>query len=110
PGQGPPMAPSQLPPGYMPNGYPQANAQMLVAANGAPRDATSTALVPPTPYNGMPVVAGPMQPYATPVLSRRVKMILAGAGLALFAAIATVAIIKGGSGNGSSASATSNGG
>ncbi len=103
PGQGPPLAPSQLPPQYH-NGYPSSNAQMLVVGGHIPRDATSTALVPPTPYNGMPVLAA--QPtYAQPQISRRTKLILAGAGLTLFAAIATVAIIKGSDGGG-----TNNGG
>ena len=100
PGQGRPLAPSQLPPQQPYNGgYPSAgnHAQMLVVGNHIPRDATSTALVPPTPYNGMPVLA-PQPVYAPPQISRRTKMILAGAGLTLFAAIATVAIIKGSSG------------
>jgi hypothetical protein len=72
---------------------------MLVVGN-MPRDATSTALVPPTPYNGMPVLV-PQQPYSLqPQISRRTKMILAGAALSLFAAILTVAIIKGGGNSG----------
>ncbi len=103
PGQGPPLAPSQLPQHYI-GGYPQQNSagQMVVVGNHIPRDATSTALVPPTPYNGIPVLS-PQPAYAVPQLSRRTKMILAGAGLTLFAAIATVAIIKGASGGGGAA-------
>ncbi len=102
PGQGPMGQPQQQM--YNPYGQPQQPpqnmAQMLVI-NGVPpgRDATSTALVPPTPYGGMPMVV-PQQPYNAPLIPRRTKLLLAGAGLTLFAAIATVAIIKG-SGGGS---------
>ncbi len=105
----PQMLPSTIPgqgPQQMYNPYPNANggqhppqnlAQMLVI-NGMPpgRDATSTALVPPTPYGGMPVMVPP-QAYVAPAIPRRTKLILGGAGLTLFAAIATVAIIKGAS-------------
>ncbi len=104
PGQGPPVAPSQLPAHY---GYPQQSSQgpVIVAGTQMPRDATSTALVPPTPYNGVPLLV-PQPAYAVLQLARRTKMILAGAGLTLFAAIATVAIIKGASGGGPAAGAT----
>jgi hypothetical protein len=103
PGQGPPLAPSQLPPDMF--GYPQSGPmprQHVPGPNGhviingvAVRDATSTALVPPTPYNGMPHVMVP-QPTFNASFSRRMKLILGGAALTLLAAIATVAIIKGG--------------
>ncbi len=103
PGQGPPLAPSQLPPDMF--GYPQSGQmpqQLAPGPNGhviingvAVRDATSTALVPPTPYSGMPHVMVP-QPTFNAAFSRRMKLILGGAALTLFAAIATVAIIKGG--------------
>jgi hypothetical protein len=105
PGQGPPMG--SQPPQQMYNPYPHNNgappqnlAQMLVI-NGMPpgRDATSTALVPPTPYGGMPVLV-PQPAYVAPAIPRRTKLILGGIGLTLFAAIATVAIIKGAGGGG----------
>ncbi|MBA2538506.1 MAG: FHA domain-containing protein, partial [Deltaproteobacteria bacterium] len=104
PGQGVPMQPSQPQMQALPFTYPNMaehvqhvqssqHAKMLVITNGhqhhAGRD--STAHVPPTPYNGLPV----MQPYVAPQLSRRTKMLLGGAGLTVLAAIATIAIIKG---------------
>ena len=105
PGQAPPMGSQpQMYNSYPGNGQPQPQpnmAQMLVI-NGMPpgRDATSTALVPPTPYGGMPVMV-PQQPaYVAPTIPRKTKLILGGAGLTLFAAIATVAIIKGAGGGG----------
>ena len=117
PGQGPPMHPSQPQMHALPFTYPNVNdhaqhasaqhanalqqqhasaqhAKMLVITNGMPRDATSTAHVPPTPYNGLPV----MQPYVAPTLSRRTKLLLGGAGLTVLAAIATIGLIKGVSG------------
>ncbi|MBA3455221.1 MAG: FHA domain-containing protein [Deltaproteobacteria bacterium] len=79
------------------NGGPQQNMAQMLVVNGAPgRDAPSTTLVPPTPYGGMPVMVP--QGYNAPAIPRRTKLILGGAGLALFAAIATVAIIKGAGG------------
>ncbi|MGN6103756.1 MAG: FHA domain-containing protein [Kofleriaceae bacterium] len=81
----------------MPYGYPT---HADLAGNGLrtgapPRDATSTALVHPAPYGHMPPA---MQPsFGMPQLSRRTKMLLAGAGLTLIAAIATAAILKGSS-------------
>ncbi|MGE3763645.1 MAG: FHA domain-containing protein [Kofleriaceae bacterium] len=111
PGQGPPLAPSQLPPDMF--GYPssqQMPRQHAPGPNGhviingvAVRDATSTALVPPTPYNGMPQVMMPQPAY--PLISRRMKLILGGAALTVLAAIATIAIIKGGSNKQEAASA-----
>jgi len=99
----------------MPFSYPRASeqqrqlapngsrGQQVVVATGMPgRDATSTALVPPMSYaNGQPAPA-PAPAYGSPPpqLSRRVKMVLAGVGLALLAAVATIAIIKGTSGDG----------
>jgi hypothetical protein len=110
PGQGPLMTPSQpshMMPGY---GYPHLadmppqsaasamHAQMLVIASANGRDAPPTALVPPTPYNGIPI----HQPnvYVPPQLSRRTKMVIGAVALTLFAAVATVAIIKGASKSG----------
>jgi len=112
PGQGLPVPAHH---GRMPFSYPRASEQqrqlapnglrgqpMLVATALPGRDATSTALVQPISYGNGQAAAAPTPPYArpTPQLSRRVKMALAGAGLALFAAVATIAIIKGTSGDG----------
>ncbi|NVB77541.1 MAG: FHA domain-containing protein [Kofleriaceae bacterium] len=81
--------------------YPQAteipphsvHAQMLLIQTQNRRGDGSTAHVPPTPFDGVQ-----MQPrYSQPQLSKRTKLILGGAGLALFAAIATIAIVKSGS-------------
>jgi pSer/pThr/pTyr-binding forkhead associated (FHA) protein len=114
PGQGPPMQPSQPQIHALPFTYPNMaehvqhvqssqhvqhvqssqHAKMLISTNQQLRDATATAHVPPTPYNGLPV----MQPYVAPTLSRRTKLLLGGAGLTVLAAIATIAIIKGASG------------
>ncbi|MDQ3367493.1 MAG: hypothetical protein M3680_18895, partial [Myxococcota bacterium] len=79
-------------------GYPSAaelplHAQQLHVHAAVPRDATSTALVQPQPY-GMLGSQAPA-PYVQPQLSRRAKMVLGGAALTMFAAIATIAIIKG---------------
>jgi pSer/pThr/pTyr-binding forkhead associated (FHA) protein len=70
--------------------------QMAVVSAHPGRDATSTALVPPMSYsNGQPIMI-PQPAYGPPPqLTRRMKMALGAAGLALFAAIATIAIIKG---------------
>ena len=97
PGQGPPpRAQSASQPHYA---YPQSSDQhsqlphhMLVVGNHQ-RDAPPTGLVAPTPYSG--AMQMQPQPYVPPQISRRTKMILAGAGLTLFAAIATIAVIKG---------------
>jgi hypothetical protein len=65
------------------------------------RDGSATALVPPAPYrnpNGQPA----RQAYAPPPsLTRRMKMALAAGGVGLFAAVATIAILKGVSGDAS---------
>jgi len=102
PGQGPLHQP---PPHGMPFTYPSVNelnhnssqrAKLLIQASQPPgRDATSTAHVPPAPY-GIPVT---MQPRSSRGLARRTKLLLAGAALTVFAAIATIAIIKGTSGS-----------
>ncbi len=102
PGQGPPVHPSQ--PQLQAYAYPSASeqhAKMLVITNQPGRDATSTALVQPTPYgNGMqPMMVPQQQAYVSPQISRRTKLLLGGAGLSLLAAIATIAIIKGASGS-----------
>ncbi|HEX4418835.1 MAG TPA: FHA domain-containing protein [Kofleriaceae bacterium] len=74
----------------------QSRNAMLVASGQPTRDATSTALVQPISYpNNGQAVAAPSQTFARPgQLSRRVKMALGGLGLALFAALSTIAIIK----------------
>ncbi len=87
-----------------PQQLPHHHNGLAVMSNGLARDAPATALVPPTPYHSAPVAAvyAP-QPYHPPQLSRRTKMIAGGAALTLFAAIATVAIVKGAGGKQSSA-------
>jgi hypothetical protein len=90
-------------PMYAPQTYPQASdmsaqavgahAHMLVMPQTQRGDG-STVHVPPTPYNGLPA-AQPAR-YLQPQLSKRTKYVLGGAALTLFAAIATVAIIKSG--------------
>lgn len=95
PGPGAPMPPQPM------YGYPDMHpgSQPLISGSHPMRD--PTALVPPTPYNGLPVA----QPYRQPALSRRMKMIVGGAALTLFAAIVTVSIIKGTSGGGATTNA-----
>ncbi|HEV7559271.1 MAG TPA: FHA domain-containing protein [Kofleriaceae bacterium] len=100
-------APPSIPPIQgMPFGYPvlgmdrpsaPGHAQMLViaAAHAQGRDAPTTAHVPPVPYSA--VMAPQSHGYGAPQLSRKMKMVLGGAALALVAAVATVAIIKGAS-------------
>jgi len=100
--------PPSIPPIHgMPFGYPvlgmdrpsaPGHAQMLViaAAHAQGRDAPTTAHVSPVPYSAV-MMPQPSQHYATPQLSRKMKMVLGGAALALVAAVATVAIIKGAS-------------
>jgi pSer/pThr/pTyr-binding forkhead associated (FHA) protein/outer membrane biosynthesis protein TonB len=94
PGQGPP-APlyPQLPYSYPSVADIQQHAQMLVVGNGPPRDATSTALVQPTPY-GVPQPTMTPSISLSPTLSRKTKLLLGGAALTLLAAIATIAIMK----------------
>jgi hypothetical protein len=79
--------------------YPQAteipphsvHAQMLLIQTQNRRTDASTAHVSPTPYDGI------MQPgYLAPQLSKRAKLVLAGIGLAVFAAVLTIAITKSG--------------
>jgi hypothetical protein len=104
PGQGAPIHPphpARLPFAYpgsteMPKLQPRGTSRaMAIASAQPPRDATSTAQVPPMSYaNGQSAIA-PRHYGPPPELSRRTKMVLAGAGLALFAAIATIAIVKG---------------
>jgi hypothetical protein len=103
PGQGPPMAPSQ--PQVPAFSYPNVgdmNAQIghLHIPNGTPRDATSTALVQPTPYGmaGMhPAAYGGLAQPRPQLFTKRVKLLIGGALLMVLAAIATIAIIKGSS-------------
>jgi hypothetical protein len=107
PGQGPPMQPAH--PARPPFSYPistdiptlrpRASRPMAVASTLPPRDATSTALVPPMSYSNGQVVIAPQPAYPVPQLSRRVKIALAAVAVALFAAIATIAILKGARGD-----------
>jgi hypothetical protein len=110
PGQAPFMLPAPQPhPPRLPFSYPSAQgasrssassgppAHMIVAA--LPRDATSTALVQPMRYPASRRLMIPPQPDAViPPLSQRTKLVLGGASLAVFSAIATIAIIKGATG------------
>ena len=110
PGQGLPVQPAQPHINQLPFTYPNVadhaqHAKMMVASNQIPRDATATAHVPPTPYNGQ--LAMPYTVYRAPTISRRTKLLLGGAGLAILAAIATVAIIKAASGGEDSEEVTS---
>ena len=106
PGQGMPMPPhqshqhAQSPLGSYP-GYQYQSQEMPVPYQVHPgqssREAPATALVSPTPYNGMPASYG--QPTSQALsLSRRTKMIMGGVGLTAFAAILTVAIVRSGGG------------
>jgi len=83
--------------------YPQAteipphsvHAQMLLVQSQNRRGDASTAHVPPMSYDPMfASIAQPQQRYTQPQLSARAKYIIAGAGLALLAAIATIGIVK----------------
>lgn len=93
-----PASQSQQQPIYT---YPQVSeiaphsvhAQMLLIQSQNRRGDGSTALVPPVPYDGMPMAA---PRYTQPQLSRRTKHVLAGVGLAVFAGILTIAIVKSG--------------
>jgi hypothetical protein len=80
--------------------YPQAteipphsvHAQMLMIQTQNRRGDGSTAHVPSLPFE-----PGPQPPrYAPPQLTKRAKMVLAALGLAMFAAVTTVAIVKSG--------------
>ncbi|HEY5944846.1 MAG TPA: FHA domain-containing protein, partial [Kofleriaceae bacterium] len=89
--------------------YPQAteipphsvHAQMLLIQTQNRRSDGSTAHVPPTPYDGIPA-----QVYSPPQLTKRAKMVLVGIGLAVFAAVMTVAIVKSGGNKPSTTAAT----
>ncbi len=93
-------------PAYDPYGYQDPNAMGLpppaqlgsqpMHHYAGPRDATSTGVVPVGPYQPMPYGT---PGHGTPTLSRRTKLILGGGMLSLFAAIATIAIIKGTTGS-----------
>lgn len=107
PGQGPPL-PARGP--RLPFSYPSVTdiiSQHAVSqhAPGNPRgpvhvtghagrDATSTALVQPMSYSGGQAVLAPRVPRAMPPLSRRTKIGLGLTGLGVFAAIATLSIIR----------------
>lgn len=69
------------------------HAQMLLIQTQNRRGDGSTALVPPVPYDGLPP---PPPRYSQPQLTRRTKHVLAGVGLAVLAAILTIAITKSG--------------
>jgi hypothetical protein len=90
------------------NTYPQVSeipphsvhAQMLLIQTQNRRSDGSTALVPPVPYDGM--VSPPVR-YSQPQLTKRTKLVLGGVGLAVFAAVLTIAITKSGSSSGTTA-------
>ena len=99
PGMMPTTIPGQVSPGPRPMySYPQAteipphsvHAQMLLIQTQNRRGDGSTMLVPPTPYDGLPA---PPPSYSQP-LTKRAKLVLGGIGLAVFAAVATIAIVK----------------
>jgi hypothetical protein len=106
PGQGPPMPPNRGP--RLPFSYPSApellpqrpsgilRAQVNVAAAHPGRDATSTAQVHPMSYSGGGQQVAAAQPVQrmVPLLSRRMLIALGLLGLAVFAAVATIAIIR----------------
>ncbi|HSD91188.1 MAG TPA: FHA domain-containing protein, partial [Kofleriaceae bacterium] len=117
------MAPTTLPgqpapprPSYP---YPQAteipphsvHAQMLLVQSQNRRGDASTAHVPPMSYDPMLGALPPLQQqrYTPPQLSSRAKYILAGAGLAILAAIATIGIVKSSSAKPKAEAATTNG-
>ncbi len=87
--------------------YPQAteipphsvHAQMLLIQTQQRRGDGSTVLVPPTPYDMMPMAPR----YSQAQLSKRAKLVLSGVGLAVFAAVMTIAIVKSGNGKKSAA-------
>jgi Inner membrane component of T3SS, cytoplasmic domain len=67
---------------------------VVPAASG--REAPSTALVSPMAYpSGTPGLPAQPRPVPPIVITRRMKMALAAAAVALFAAIATIAIVRG---------------
>jgi pSer/pThr/pTyr-binding forkhead associated (FHA) protein len=80
--------------------YPQAtdipphsvHAQMLLIQTQNRRGDGSTMHVPPTPYDG--IAAAPSLRWSPPQLTKRAKLIFAGAGIAALAAIATIAIVS----------------
>jgi hypothetical protein len=79
-------------------------AQVNVAAAHPARDATSTAQVQPMSYSGarQAVAAAPPMQRMVPLLSRRMLIALGLLGLAVFAAVATIAIIRSAAGPGHS--------
>lgn len=91
PGQPPPPRPAYPQ-------YPQAteipphSVHALLIQTQNRRGDGSTMHVPPTPYEGM--VATPQLRWSPPQLTKRTKLFVAGAGLAVFAAIMTIAIVS----------------
>jgi pSer/pThr/pTyr-binding forkhead associated (FHA) protein/outer membrane biosynthesis protein TonB len=69
------------------------HAQMLLIQTQNRRGDGSTMHVPPTPYDGM-VAAPNLSRWSPPQLTKRAKLIFAGAGIAALAAIATIAIVS----------------
>ena len=105
PGQGPPVLPNRAP--RLPFSYPGApdlppqrpSGMLRAPVNVAPghpgRDATSTALVQPMTYSGGQGAAAPQPIHrVAPLVSRRMMIALGLLGLAVFAAIATIAIMR----------------
>ena len=115
PGVMPTTIPGQGAPGPRPlYAYPQASeipphsvhAQMMMIQTQNRRD--SGPMGPPTPFDS-PVAARASRGYAQPQISKRAKLVLAAIGLAVFAAVATIAIMKSSSGNKSTKPAASAG-
>jgi len=102
PTSGGPPGTAEIPTQRSPNG---ARSPLQVAASPPGRDATLTAQVLPMGYNSNAQAAVVPPPgYVPPLpISRQAKMVLAGIGIAVFAAVATIAIIKGARGSKASA-------
>lgn len=112
PGQGPPVSPNRSP--RLPFAYPGASemapqrpsamlrAQVNVTTGLPGRDATSTAQVHPIAYAGGQATPGLLSTERmAPLLSRRMRLALGLLGLAVVAAIATIAIIRSATGSSS---------
>ncbi|HEX5063210.1 MAG TPA: FHA domain-containing protein, partial [Kofleriaceae bacterium] len=106
PGQGAPPPRQQQMQMYP---YPQAteipphsvHAQMLLIQTQNRRGDHSTAHVPPMSFDQLP-----QQRYSQPQLTKKAKVVLIGVGLAVFAAVMTVAIVKSNSGKPQASAAT----
>jgi hypothetical protein len=123
PGQGPTMQaahPARFPFAYSPGlGGPRQSGELprqrqsailpgvAVVPSTPGREAPSTALVQPIAYTNGHSAMVARQPYTPPqARTRRMKIALAAAAVALFAAIATIAIVRGSSGDATPPGAT----